>query len=349
MKKVCVIFGGMSPEHEISCLSAASVLENIDKTRYEVTALGITKEGRWLFTQPIPDNLKNGSWKEEKHSIPAIFSPSRHQNSGIKIDNTWYKPDCIFPVLHGEYGEDGCIQGLIKLAGIDFVGCPPTPSAICMDKIFTKIICTQQEIAMAEFISATGNDALDIDKIVRSAEENFAYPMFVKPANTGSSVGVSKVYNRDELYNAIKIAFTYDHRILVEEFIEGLELEVAVLGNYEPIVSGVGQIIPSRDFYSYEAKYSDGTSGLEFDPPISKEISDEIRHTAAKIFRLLDCRGLSRVDFFYDTVNSRVVFNEINTIPGFTSISMYPKLFALAGISYSELITRLIELASERG
>ena len=157
------------------------------------------------------------------------------------------------------------------------------------------------------------------------------------------------MYNRDELYNAIKIAFTYDHRILVEEFIEGLELEVAVLGNYEPIVSGVGQIIPSRDFYSYEAKYSDGTSGLEFDPPISKEISDEIRHTAAKIFRLLDCRGLSRVDFFYDTVNSRVVFNEINTIPGFTSISMYPKLFALAGISYSELITRLIELASERG
>jgi len=349
MKKVCVVFGGISPEHEVSCVSAASVLENIDKTRYDIAALGITKDGRWLYTKPDPENLRNGSWKAEKNSNPVVFSPARGIQSGILIGDKWYKPDCVFPVLHGENGEDGSIQGLFKLAGIDFVGCGVASSAICMDKIFTKQICAFNGITVSDWIAAAGSEINDIDKIVSEAERKFSYPMFVKPANTGSSVGVSKAYNRDELYKAVELAFSYDHRILIEEFVKGLELEIAVLGNFKPMVSGVGQILPSRDFYTYEAKYSDGTSGLEFNPPISQEVSDEIKQTAAKAYRLLDCRGLSRVDFFYDTVNSRVVFNEINTLPGFTSISMYPKLFAAAGVSYSELITRLIELASERG
>ena len=247
-------------------------------------------------------------------------------------------------MLHGENGEDGSIQGLFTLAGIPFVGSGVTSSALCMDKIYTKMICAHEGIRQAAWIPAA-DPGEKAEAVAARVEACFAYPVFVKPANTGSSVGVSKAKNRAALIEAIALARRYDSRVLIEEYIEGMELETAVLGNEAEIVSGIGQIIPTKEFYSYDAKYNDETSALVWDPPIPDEKATELRRTAAHVFRLLGCRGLSRVDFFLRKSDGAVIFNEINTLPGFTSISMYPKLIERLGISNTEMITRLIEAA----
>lgn len=348
-KTICVVFGGVSPEHEVSCASAASVIGNIDRARFDLIIIGITREGRWLLTQADIKEIGNGEWSSREDCEEVVFSPSRGEKSGIHTAGGILQPDCVFPVLHGENGEDGRIQGLFALAGIPFVGCATASSAVCMDKAFTKQICAQSGIKQAECVFVF---ASEIEKNAGEArtrvEEKLSYPVFVKPANTGSSVGVTKVKNRDDLQAALAFAGKYDEKILVEEFIDGLELEVAVMGNREPVASGIGQILPSREFYSYEAKYIDGTSGLVFDPDIPEKVAAKVRETALRVYKLLGCRGLSRVDFFLRG-SSEVIFNEINTIPGFTSISMFPKLFERAGIPYTEQITKLIELAFEEG
>lgn len=347
--KVLVIFGGVSPEHEVSCVSASSVLSNIDRDRFDVRVLGITREGRWLVTDADPRSISSGEWEKEEN-LPVLFSPARDGTGGFYIGGERYLPDVVFPVLHGENGEDGRLQGLLTLAGIPFVGCGCASGAVCMDKAFTKQVCAWAGIAMADWVLALRSEInSDIDGVIARSEEKFSYPVFVKPANTGSSVGVSKAGSRAELAEALVLAAKYDSRILIEEFIDGRELEIAVLGNEEPVASGVGEILPSRDFYSYEAKYVDGTSGLVFDPRLPDGKEAELRSAATEIFRLLDCRGLSRVDFFLRKSDGAVIFNEINTLPGFTGISMYPKLFGRRGIPYGELVTRIIDLALECG
>ena len=349
--KVLVVFGGVSPEHEVSCLSAASVLSHIDRTRFDVTAMGITKNGRWLCTGASPEEIGSGAWADGPASEVTV-SPSRSENGtgGFYIDGARYVPDAIFPVLHGENGEDGRIQGLFTMMGIPFVGCHTASAAVCMDKAFTKQVCETAGIPMADWLLVTGRQVrTEPEAAAARIEARFSYPVFVKPANTGSSVGVSKAADRAALRAALDCAAAYDSRILVEEFIDGRELEIAVLGNEEPEASGIGEILPSREFYSYEAKYLDGTSGLVFDPVLPEGRAEELTRIALKVFRILDCRGLSRVDFFLRKRDGAVIFNEINTIPGFTSISMYPKLFERAGIPYDELITRLIDLAVEAG
>ncbi len=347
--KVLIIFGGVSPEHDVSRVSASSVLSNIDREKFEVRVVGITKAGRWLETDAAPCDIASGKW-ESLGGKPVLFNPARDSSGGFYIDGRRYMPDVVFPVLHGENGEDGRLQGLLTLAGIPFVGCGCASSAVCMDKGFTKQVCAWAGIGMADWVLATRREiSEDIDLIVSNVEAKFAYPVFVKPANTGSSVGVSKAKNRDALLDALNSAAKYDSRVLIEEFIDGRELEIAVLGNEKAIASGVGEILPSRDFYSYEAKYEDGTSGLVFDPELPEGKTEELRAAAVKIFTLLDCRGLSRVDFFLRKSDNAVIFNEINTLPGFTGISMYPKLFGRCGIPYAELITRILDLAVQCG
>ncbi|PWL53456.1 MAG: D-alanine--D-alanine ligase A [Clostridiales bacterium] len=350
MKKqsICVIFGGVSPEHEVSCRSGAMVLEHIDRERYDVWPVGIRKDGAWLLTTDCPDKVRSGAWTDEPQNRPVVFSPSRLSGeAGLLVDGEWRRPDCVFPILHGENGEDGSMQGLFTLAGIPFVGCGVTASALCMDKIYTKMICSCEGIAQAEWVAVTDPEET-AEAAAARVEARFAYPVFVKPVNTGSSVGVSKAKDRAALIEAISLARRYDSRVLVEEFIDGFELETAVLGNGAEIVSGIGQIVPTQEFYSYDAKYNDETSALVFDPPIPAEKTAELRRTAARVFRLLGCRGLSRVDFFLRKSDGQVIFNEINTLPGFTSISMYPKLIERLGISNTEMITRLIEAALTR-
>ncbi len=345
--KVLVIFGGVSPEHDVSRASAASVLRNIDREKFSVTAVGITKKGRWLLTDASPEAVEDGSW-EDGDVKDVLYSPARDGLGGFYIAGKRYLPDVVFPVLHGENGEDGRLQGMLSLAGIPFVGCGTASAAVCMDKAFTKQVCASAGIPMADWIFVTADEVFEsVGLAVERTEKKFSYPVFVKPANTGSSVGVSKAGNRKELVCALGEAAKYDGRILVEEYIDGRELEVAVLGNGKAEASGVGEILPSRDFYSYEAKYVDGTSGLVFDPELPEGKAEELRKTALRVFALLDCRGLSRVDFFLRKSDNAVIFNEINTLPGFTGISMYPKLFAKCGIPYGELITRIIMLAAE--
>jgi D-alanine-D-alanine ligase len=346
-KLLCVIFGGVSPEHEVSCVSAAFVIRNIDRAKFDLVEIGITKDGRWILTDAVPEKLENGEWISEKGNAEVVFSPSRGENAGIHTKSGIIKPDCVFPVLHGKHGEDGTMQGLLTLAGVPFVGCGAASSAICMDKAFTKQICAQCGIKQARWVLVRRHE-LDgnREEIISSIEGKLGYPLFVKPANTGSSVGVSKVRDRDALEKALELAARYDNKILAEEFIDGIELEIAVMGNKNPVASGIGQILPSREFYTYEAKYIDGTSGLVFGPELPGNAAQELTETALKIYNALDCRGLARVDFFM-RANGEIIFNEINTIPGLTSISMFPELFNRAGVSYKELITRLVDFAFE--
>ena len=347
-KTICVIFGGVSPEHEVSCRSGAMVLENMDRSRFNVLPVGIRKDGAWFLTADDAELVRSGAWETAPENRAVVFSPSRGgEKSGLLIGDRCIHPDCVFPILHGENGEDGSVQGLFQLAGVPFVGSGVAGAAISMDKIYTKIICASEGIPQAAWVASTDPEE-PAESLAARAEAKFSYPVFVKPANTGSSVGVSKAKKHAELLQDIAEARRFDTRILIEEFIDGLELETAVLGDRAEIVSGVGQIIPTQEFYSYDAKYNDASSKTLFDPPIPPEKTEELRQTAARVFRLLSCKGLSRVDFFLRKSDMQVIFNEINTLPGFTSISMYPKLIERLGISNRDMITRLIEAARAR-
>lgn len=349
--RVAVIFGGMSGEHDISLRSATSVLKNISKNEFEVVCIGITKKGHWLFYPGDISLIETGEWQYHPDCTPAIISPDRLQSGIIKFmpdgETSILKIDCIFPVLHGKYYEDGCIQGLFELSGIPYAGSNTYSSSICMDKITTHIILDKHGIKTAKWNYIKYDSFKKIDKICEIINNDFSMPLFVKPCSEGSSLGVSKVNNIKELKSAIKIAFTHDKKVLIEEFIDGLEVECAVLGNNNPIASTVGSIIPSNEFYDYESKYISNDSKLNIPANLDQKIIDKIRETAIKVYKILDCSGLSRIDFFVKK-NNEIILNEVNTLPGFTSISMYPKLFEYSDISYSNLITKLINLAIER-
>ena len=353
MKKrnVCVLFGGMSPEHEVSLRSAEYVLENLDPEKYNVFPVGITKEGDWvLYTGGDYSNLPTEEWMEYPKNRRAAISPVRGQ-SLLSFEGDCVvreQVDVVFPVLHGENGEDGTVQGLLQLAGIPFVGPRLAASAVAMDKTLTKLVADNAKIPQAAWQLVTRRDMEKrMDRTLEELEGRFDYPMFVKPAGTGSSVGVSKVRTREELREALLMAAAYDEKVLVEEFIDGIEVEVAVMGNDSPVASVCGEIDSGADFYDYDAKYITDTSVAYVPARLEENVAEQIRDMAVRVYSAIGCRGLSRVDFFVTKKDSRVVFNEINTIPGFTSISMYPKLFAASGIPGKELIDSLIDLAME--
>ena len=353
MKKlsVCILFGGISPEHEVSLRSAESVLNNIDHSKYNVFSVGITKEGDWIyFAGKNYSMLPAKTWMSCPENRRAAISPLRGQ--GLLI----FEGDCVmreridvvFPVLHGENGEDGAMQGLLQLAGIPYVGPHVSASAVAMDKTLTKLVADRDGIPQAawELVHRADLDC-HMDAVIESLEARFAYPMFVKPAGTGSSVGVSKAVNREALVQGLRDAAAYDSKVLVEEFIKGKEIEIAVMGNSNPVASVCGEIDSGAEFYDYDAKYITDTSVAYIPARIEETVAEQVRDMAVRVYQAIGCQGLSRVDFFVTDEGNRVVFNEINTIPGFTSISMYPKLFAASGIPYTQLIDELLRLAME--
>lgn len=334
MIKLGIIYGGMSTEHEVSVTSAKSVISNLNKDKYEISEIFITKEGKW------------------------------ENNQGKQIENifTYLKNfDVVFPVLHGLYGEDGTIQGLLEMLKVPYVGVGVLGSAVGMDKVYAKIVFEKAKILQAKYayikkqqdeyvyISEDFEEVkLPLKDICKKINEKIEFPMFVKPSNSGSSVGINKAHNIEELEEYIQYAGKFDTKILIEENINGREIECAVLGNTLPKASCVGEILPADEFYSYDAKYKNAESKTQIPANISKELSEKIRKIAIKAYKALDCKGLSRVDFFIEKETEKIYINEINTMPGFTKISMYPKLWEYSGIKYSELLDELIKLALEK-
>ena len=341
----------MSPEHEVSLRSAEFVLNSLDPEKYNVFPVGITKNGDWiLYTGPDYSLLPTGQWKDYPENRRAAISPVRGQGllsfEGDCVVREWI--DVVFPVLHGENGEDGAMQGLLQMAGIPYVGPHVAASAVAMDKTLTKLVADQAGVRQAAWMLVRNSDVDSrLDWVLEQIEKKFHYPVFVKPAGTGSSVGVSKATDRDELRNALLKAGTYDKKILVEEFIHGREVEVAVMGNESPVASICGEIDSGAEFYDYDAKYVTDTSVAYIPARITEDVAEQVRDAAVRIYSAIGCQGLSRVDFFVTYEGDEVVFNEINTLPGFTSISMFPKLFAASGIPAGQLVDELLNLALE--
>jgi len=338
-KKVAILFGGQSTEHEVSRVSASSVLRNIDSSKYDVYPIGITKDGKWFEYTGSIENIENGDWEKDEFY--------KNPNGQEILFNR--EVDVVFPVMHGLYGEDGTIQGLCKLLGLPCVGPGVMSSAVCMDKVYTKYVLENFSIKQAEYVVVNAFEyAKEKEKLIEKIEKELNYDVFIKPSNSGSSVGISKAHNRRELEEGLENALKYDRKILVEKAINAREVEVAVLGNDEPIAATPGEIIPANEFYDYEAKYSNAESKLLIPANLSEEKLEFVKNEAVKIYKILDCAGLSRVDFLIDKDTEEVYLNEINTIPGFTKISMYPKMWQASGKGYSELISELIEFAIER-
>lgn len=348
-KNLCVIFGGESPEHDISQKSVTSVLNNLDKEKYNIYMLGITRKGEWyLFTGDIA-KIEPGEWEKDTENLkPAFISPdSRHHGVVIMGDTPEIVHiDVIFPVLHGEYGEDGTVQGLFELSHIPYVGMGVLASANGMDKTYSKLVFGSVGIPQANWVVVNSDD--DFSEKADEIEEKLGYPAFVKPARLGSSVGIMKAHDREELMVALDNAVKFDRRILVEEHIDGHEVECAVLGNRDAKASTVGEIRPTVEYYDFDAKYNDNSTELLIPADIPEETIEKIREYAVKAFLALDGQGLSRVDFFVKHSDGSIILNEINTLPGFTNISMYPKLWNAMGVGYKELLDTLIELAMER-
>ena len=349
--KLCVIFGGMSTEHYVSITSGTSAIKNLNKEKYEIYPIYIAKDGKWYeYTKKVAeiDILPVGEEIEEK---VLISNPIEYLQ----------ECDVVFPVLHGLYGEDGTVQGMLEMLQKPYIGCKVLSSSICMDKAYAKIVFEKANINQAKYIyvkkenekykyvdSNFNEKECTLEKIADIVEEKLSYPVFVKPSNSGSSVGIKKAHNKEELVDSVKYAGEFDKKILIEENINGREVECAVLGNEDAKASCVGEILPAEDFYTFDAKYKNAESRVVMPAEIPENISEEIRKTAVKAFKAADCRGLSRVDFFIENGTNRVIINEINTLPGFTQISMYPKLWETMGLKYSELLDKLIELAMQK-
>lgn len=351
--KLAVLFGGISSEHDISCLSAASILRNLDKTKYEIYPVGITQEGQWYYCPSCDaDRVENGEWERMTDKVPALLPPDRGVHGLVLLRDgkaETVRLDCVFPVLHGAGGEDGTIQGVLELAGIPYVGCGVAASANSMDKSITKVLVDAAGVRQAKYYLALRYDfERNAEGVVRTAADQLgSFPVFVKPCSQGSSVGVAKANDMLELAAGLTEAFKLDDKVLVEEFIDGHEVECALLGNRNPIASTVGEIAATQAFYTFDAKYKDESSKLYIPAQITPQQIEAVRQNALRVYAALGCRGLSRVDFFVTHEGGEVVFNELNSIPGFTSISMYPKLFDYEGIHYPALLDRLVMLALE--
>lgn len=336
---VAVIFGGRSGEHEVSLMSARSVLSVLDPARYEVTQIGITHEGKWLTGEDVLGKFERGTL----HGLlPFALSPDpSHRPAEI---------DVFFPVLHGTFGEDGTIQGLFEMADVAYAGAGVVGSSVGMDKgVFKDVMVANQIPVVDTMIVLRADIETDMLSILEKAERIGEYPLFTKPANLGSSVGVTKCSNRSDLQEGLLEAASFDRRVLIQRGVKNArEIEVSVLGNDDPVASVCGEVLPSREFYSYESKYIDGTSGLLIPAPLPEAVSECIRAYAVRAYKAIDCAGMARVDFFVEKDTNQVYLNELNSIPGFTKISMYPKLWEASGLPYPKLVDRLIELALER-
>lgn len=349
--KLAVIFGGMSTEHDVSIVSGTSVIKNLNKEKYEIYPIYIDKEGMWYkYTKNINEigEIKVGDSIED---VEKIENPMNYLK----------QMDCIFPVLHGLYGEDGTIQGLFELLKIPYVGCKVLSSSVSMDKAYTKIIFEKAGLNQAPYVYIREDNGKYryiekdftetiyslLEELSKKIEENILYPMFIKPSNSGSSVGINKAKTREELEEAIKYAAKYDKKILIEQGINGREVECAVLGNEDVIASCVGEVLSAEEFYSFDSKYNNRQSRTQIPAELPKEITEEVRKQAIKAFKAVDGSGLARVDFFVENKTNKIIINEINTMPGFTNISMYPKLFEESKISYSDLLDKVINLALE--
>lgn len=356
--RVGVIFGGRSGEHEVSLASAQSVMGAMDREKYDIVPIGITKDGRWLASGDPMRALKAG---EPEASQPATLLSDPSRRSLMRLRETedalqatpLSEIDVVFPVLHGPYGEDGTVQGLLELAGLPYVGAEVTASAVAMDKVIFKDVIRAHGLPLVDYVAVKRRTwESDPEPILAQIERRFDYPLFTKPANLGSSVGIRKCCDRRELVAGLKEAARYDRKTLVEPAVpDAREIEVSVMGNDAPIASLPGEIVPSREFYSYEAKYLDtgeDASALQIPAPLSTELTETIQDLAVRTYKAIDCAGLARVDFLLSGETGELYVNEVNTIPGFTEISMYPKLWEASGIPYPELIDRLIELALER-
>lgn len=336
---VAVIFGGRSGEHEVSLMSARSVLSVLDAARYQVTQIGITHEGKWLTGEDVIG-------KFEKNKLDGLehFALSPDPSDSHK------KIDIFFPILHGTFGEDGTIQGLFELADVAYVGAGVVGSSVGMDKgIFKDVMIANNIPTVDTMVVRRSEIEQDMLSVIEEAEKIGEYPLFTKPANLGSSVGVTRCSNRSDLQEGLMEAASFDRRVLVQKGIRNArEIEVSVLGNNEPIASVTGEVLPSREFYSYESKYIDGTSGLQIPANLPVDVAERICDYAVRAYKAIDCAGMARVDFFVEKDTNRVYLNELNSIPGFTEISMYPKLWEASGLSYQKLVDRLIELAIDR-
>jgi D-alanine-D-alanine ligase len=349
--RVGVIFGGRSGEHEVSLVSAASVIQALDKEKYDVVPIGITPEGRWISSDHSLPLLKAKAGLEHEPERFLAPEPSRQALITASGAGSASLPlDVVFPVMHGTYGEDGTVQGLLELANIPYVGAGVLGSAVGMDKIAQKQILQREGFPVAKYLGFPSSEYQHTPRrVIARIERQLRYPLFVKPANTGSSVGISKAHDRGELKKGIDVACQYDRRIIVEQgIVHAREIECAVLGNDAPTASALGEIVPSNEFYDYEAKYVDGKSQAIIPAPLPKALTARIQAMAVRAFQAIDGAGMARVDFFLTGRSRRVILNELNTIPGFTSISMYPKLWEASGLSYPALLDRLITLAMER-
>ena len=344
--RVGVLFGGRSGEHEVSLASAASVIRGLDPEKYEAVPIGITKEGHWLIgagaQKMLPDVLRSG----QRVVLPADPNVS----ALIPLDGSGggQRVDVVFPVLHGTFGEDGTVQGLLDLAGLPYVGAGVLGSAIGMDKDVQKKLCQHAKIPVVEWVAVQRAEwERDPKSVLRNVEKKFRYPMFIKPATLGSSVGMTKVHKRVELGPALDLAAEFAMKVMVERAIQGREIEVSVLGNADPKASVPGEIVPHREFYDYAAKYLEEGTRLLIPAKLSRAQAKKFQELAVRAFRVLELSGMARVDFFLEKRTGKMFLNEVNTIPGFTSISMYPKLWEASGIGFRELVDRLIELALE--
>jgi len=353
--KVGLIFGGKSGEHEVSFCSASSIIKAIDKDKYTVVPIGITKEGRWISPQDSELALQSGRI-EGKNTVILLNDPSGRalvhidNNQRLNKSSALERLDLMFSVLHGPYGEDGTVQGLLELADIPYVGAGVAASSVSMDKDLMKTIFKQKDLPILKWLTIKRKDwQKDKEKILSLVQDDFEYPLFVKPTNLGSSVGITKVHKKEELEKAIDLASSYDRKILIEEGLEEVrEIECGVLGNDEPRASVVGEVRPAGEFYDYDSKYIDEGTQLIVPVDLPDGVSQEVQEIALLAFKAVDAAGMARVDFFVSKKENKIYLSEINTIPGFTSVSMYPRLWEASGIPYSELIDRLIQLALER-
>ncbi len=359
--RVGLIFGGRSGEHEVSLMSARSVMKAINKDKYEVTLIGITKEGKWIAGDDTMKQLTSGDIANASEA--ALLGEPQHRalmqvkanavageagDGGVTL-SSMTELDVIFPLLHGTFGEDGTVQGLLELADIPYVGAGVVGSAVGMDKAVFKSVMKAHDIPTPKYVIALRSEVeRDVQGVIAKCEAQFGYPMFAKPANLGSSVGVVKAHNKSEMPQALKESAKWDRKILIEQGIDAREIEVSVLGNDEPIASVPGEVVPKKEFYDYNAKYIDGDSELRIPAPLDGATTKRAQEIAVATFKAIDACGMARVDFLMDRKTNELYVSEINTIPGFTEISMYPKLWEASGMSYSELIDRLIELAIER-
>lgn len=353
-KRIAVLFGGVSSEHEVSRVSAACVLESLPK-EYETIKIGITKDGRWLYYPGETAAMRTGEWENDARCTPAFLSPDKSIHGLVRKVGDAFVPervDVVFPVLHGKNGEDGTVQGLLDLAGIPYVGCGVLASSDCMDKVVTNTLFDAAGIPHCKWDSMLRTQLAEFDAQEQRVSAKLGYPIFVKPANAGSSVGVSKACDKSQLLAAVQLAAKHDEKIVFEETVVGHEVECAVLGNPDQgadslLVSTPGEVVACNDFYDYDAKYVAGTSQTLIPARVTPEQLQQVRTLARRAFVALGCTGLSRCDFFVRE-DGAVLINEINTLPGFTPISMYPKLIQHEGLSYTELLRRLVELAEQR-